>query len=248
MLAALFALITQRADALLAAIALAQEGEVDDGLEGFTGFVADVIVELGEFGVGLLVFIETVFPPIPSEIILSLAGYLAERGRMNVGLVVVAATIGSVLGALVLYALGAWFGEERAKSWIARLPLVEMRDLDNASAWFQRHGEGVVFFGRFVPIVRSMVSLPAGAQHMRLLPFIVLTAAGSAMWNGALIGAGYALGTQYRRVEDYTQYLDYGVIAGIAGLIAWFLAPRLWRRHGPAARRARYERTRGPGS
>jgi membrane protein DedA with SNARE-associated domain len=216
--------------ALAPTAALAANETLDDGLSGFTGFVADIIVRLGEFGVLVLVFVETVFPPIPSEIILSLAGYLSERGRMNVGLVVAAATAGSVLGALVLYGLGAWFGEQRAKEWIARLPLVEMRDMDKASAWFHRHGEPVVFFGRFVPIVRSMVSLPAGAQRMHLVPFILLTALGSAMWNSALIGAGYALGTQYHRIENYTRYLDYGAAIGIAAFAAWFLAPRLWRR------------------
>jgi membrane protein DedA with SNARE-associated domain len=215
---------------LARALAFAQEAKPEDGLHGFTGWAADVIAELGEVGVGVLVFIETVFPPIPSEVILSLAGYLAERGRMNVFGVVLAATAGSVVGGLVLYALGAWLGEERAKRWIERLPLVEMRDLDNASAWFQRHGHGVVFFGRFVPIVRSMVSLPAGAQRMPLLPFIVFTAAGSAIWNGALVGAGYGLGTQYRRIEDYTQYLDYAAIVGVVGFAGWFILPRLWRR------------------
>jgi membrane protein DedA with SNARE-associated domain len=102
--------------------------------------------------------------------------------------------------------------------------------MDRASAWFHRHGEPVVFFGRFVPIVRSMVSLPAGAQRMHLVPFVALTAAGSAMWNSALIGAGYALGTQYQRIEDYTRYLDYGAVLGIAAFLAWFVVPRLWRR------------------
>ena len=125
----LTAFLAAAANALLFVAFRAQEDEeIDDGLSGFTGWTADVIVELGEFGVGLFVFIETVFPPIPSEIILSLSGYLAERGRMNVFLVVVAATIGSVAGAWFLYALGAWFGEPRAKSWLVRLPLVEMSD------------------------------------------------------------------------------------------------------------------------
>ena len=214
----------------------AQEEEIDDGLSGFTGWTADVIVELGEVGVALFVFIETVFPPIPSEIILSLSGYLAERGRMNVFLVVLAATIGSVLGALFLYALGAWFGEERAKSWLARLPLVEMSDLDKASEWFERHGEPVVFFGRFIPIVRSLVSLPAGAQRMHLVPFTLLTAAGSGIWNAALIGAGYGLGTQYKRIEEYTQYLDYAVIGLSLVALAWFIVPRVRRRRALRAR------------
>lgn len=199
----------------------------DHGLTGLTGFAAEVIDAIGEVGVGILTFIETVFPPIPSEIVLSLGGYLAERGRLTLVWVVVAATIGAVLGALVLYGLGAVFGEERARRWLTALPLVEETDFDTASAWFRRHGPPVVFFGRFIPIVRSLVSLPAGAQHMRLLPFLTLTAAGSAIWNTALVGAGYLLGTQYERIEDYLQYLDYVIYAAIIAVVAWFVLTKL---------------------
>jgi membrane protein DedA with SNARE-associated domain len=203
---------------------------VDDGLVGLSGLAADVIAAIGEVGVGLLTFVETVFPPVPSELILPLAGYLAERGRMNVVLVVLAATVGAVLGALVLYGLGALFGEERARRWLTWLPLVDESDFDNASAWFHRHGHGVVFFGRFVPIVRSLVSLPAGAQRMPLLPFVLLTAAGSALWNIALVGAGYLLGTQYERVEQYLGYLDYVIYAAIVSVVGWFVVRKLRRR------------------
>ena len=143
---------------------LAAEQADDDGLVGLSGVAADVIAAIGEFGVGVLTFVETVFPPIPSEIILPLAGYEAERGELNVVLVVVAATVGSLLGALVLYGLGAVFGEQRARRWLTWLPLVDEADFDKAAGWFHRHGHGVVFFGRFVPIVRSLVSLPAGAS------------------------------------------------------------------------------------
>jgi membrane protein DedA with SNARE-associated domain len=142
---------------------------------------------------------------------------------MNVAWVLVAATLGSVLGALVLYGLGAAFGEQRARRWLTRLPLVDESDFDQASAWFHRHGHGVVFFGRFVPIVRSLVSLPAGAQRMPLLPFVVLTLLGSLLWNALLIGAGYGLGTQYERVEDYLAYLDYVVFAAIAAVLGWWI-------------------------
>jgi membrane protein DedA with SNARE-associated domain len=196
---------------------------VDDGLVGLSGLAADVLSAIGEVGVGLLTFVESVFPPIPSELILPLAGYLAERGRMNVVLVVLAATVGAVLGALVLYGLGALFGEDRARRWLTWLPLVDKSDFDNASAWFHRHGHGVVFFGRFVPIVRSLVSLPAGAQHMPLLPFVLLTAAGSAVWNTALVGAGYLLGTQYEVVEQYLGYLDYVIYAALIVAVTWFV-------------------------
>lgn len=200
---------------------------VDDGLSGLTGLAADVMNAIGEVGVGILTFVETVFPPIPSEIVLSLGGYLAERGELTLVWVLVAATLGAVLGALVLYWLGAVFGEERARRWLTVLPLVEGSDFDKAAAWFRRHGPPVVFFGRFVPIVRSLVSLPAGAQHMRLLPFVALTTAGSAIWNSALVGAGYLLGTQYERVEDYLAYIDYVVFAAILVVIGWFVLTKL---------------------
>jgi membrane protein DedA with SNARE-associated domain len=194
-----------------------------DGLTGFTGFAADVIVAIGEIGVGILTFVETVIPPIPSEVVLSLSGYLAERGRMSLLGVIVAATVGGVLGALLLYALGAWFGETRAKMLLAKLPLVDLANLENASGWFHRHGPSVVFFGRFVPIVRSLVSLPAGAQRMPVLRFVGLTALGSVIWNTLLVGAGYLLGTQYELVEGYLRYLDYVVVFAVVVVVGWFL-------------------------
>ena len=207
--------------------------EMDDGLTGFTGLVADIIVALGELGVGTLVLIETVFPPIPSEVILSLAGWQAQMGRMDLALTILAATAGGVLGALVLYGLGAWFGEERAKSLMARLPLIDREDLDAASGFFLRHGRKIVFFGRFVPIVRSLVSIPAGAQHMPLVPFVVLTALGSGLWNALLVGAGYALGTQYHLLEGYLDYVDYVVYAAILLFVGWYLI-RWHRKHRAA--------------
>ncbi len=203
---------------------------VDDGLTGFTGFAADVIVAMGEVGVGLLTFVETVIPPIPSEPVLALSGYLAERGRMSLIGVIAAATLGGVLGALLLYALGAWFGETRAKMLLAKLPLVDLADMESASGWFHRHGPSVVFFGRFVPIVRSLVSLPAGAQRMPMLRFIGLTALGSAIWNTLLVGAGYLLGTQYDRIEGYLRYLDYVVVLAVIVVAGLLLVRRLRQR------------------
>ncbi len=225
------ALLTGSASALKA---------VDDGLTGLSGMAADVIDALGEVGVGVLTFVETVFPPIPSEIVLALSGYLAERGQLNIVWVVLAATLGALLGALVLYGLAAVFGEDRARRWLTRLPLVEASDFDNASAWFHRHGHGVVFFGRFVPIVRSLVSLPAGAQRMPLTQFVLLTGLGSLLWNCALVGAGYAFGTQYDRVEQYMGYLDYVIYLAVAAIVAWFVARKLRQRRAAAAAGGRH--------
>lgn len=221
-------------------VLLSGADEIDDGLTGLTGLAADVIDAIGEVGVGALTFVESVFPPIPSEPILALGGYLAQRGSMNVVLVVVAATVGAVLGALVLYGLGAWFGEERARRWLTKLPLVVESDFDNAAGWFRRHGHPVVFFGRFIPIVRSLVSLPAGAQRMPLVPFVLLTATGSALWNSLLVGAGYALGTQYEKVEHYMGYLDYLIYAVVAAVLVWFVVRGVRRRRAAPATTGRH--------
>lgn len=208
----------------------AQAPGTGTGLSGVSGVAADVIEAVGEVGVGLLTLVETVFPPIPSEIVLSLAGYLAQRGQLDLTLTVVAATVGALAGAYVLYGLGHWFGEDRARSWLTRLPLVHGSDFDKASDWFRRYGTTAVLVGRCVPIVRSLVSLPAGAQGMPLVRFTLLTVAGTLVWNSALIGAGYALGTQYHRVERYAGYLDYVVYGGIVAVVGWLLIRHLRRR------------------
>lgn len=208
----------------------AEAPAVDDGLTGFTGLVADLIVAFGELGVFLLVFVETVIPPIPSELVLTLAGWQAQVGRMSLPLTIAAATLGATLGSLVLYWLGARFGEERALRLMARLPLVEEEDLARASAAFRRYGPAVVFFGRFLPIVRSLVSLPAGAQRMPLARFVLLTAAGSAIWNTILVGGGFLLGTQHERLEAILGYLDYVVLGALALGVGWLLIRHLRRR------------------
>jgi membrane protein DedA with SNARE-associated domain len=206
-----------------------------DRLDGLVGIAARTLDRLGEFGVGLLTLIETVFPPIPSEIILPLAGFLAAAGAMSLPLVIVAATAGSWLGALVLYGLGRRFGHERAVRWLSRLPLVDADDFEKAASWFRRHGRTAVLFGRLVPGVRSLISLPAGSERMPLLPFSLFTIAGSAVWNTLLIGLGAALGSRYELVESWSGYLDYAVYAAIGGLLLWLVVRRLRRRNRTAA-------------
>jgi membrane protein DedA with SNARE-associated domain len=196
---------------------------------GLTGLVLTVVGHLGEVGIGVLTLVETVFPPIPSEVVLPLGGYLAERGRLDLVWLLVAATIGSVLGALVLYVAGARLGHDRAARALGRLPLVDRSDVDRAFAWFERHGDWAVFLGRLVPGVRSLVSLPAGAARMRRTRFTLLSALGSLVWNGLLVGAGYALGTQYRLVERYTDVLD-KVLLGVLALVVVVLVARRVRR------------------
>jgi membrane protein DedA with SNARE-associated domain len=181
-------------------------------------------------GIGLLTLLETVFPPIPSEVILPLGGYLAERGRLNWGWVMVAATLGSLVGAWILYGLGSALGEKRSTALLGRLPLVDEEDVERAIHWFERHGWWAVLIGRLMPGVRSLVSLPAGTAHMNLALFSLLTLVGSAVWSGLLVGAGMALGTQWKTVEEHSTILDVVMVAAFAGAIAWLAVRRVRKR------------------
>jgi membrane protein DedA with SNARE-associated domain len=202
------------------------------------GWVASVIAALGEWGVGLLVALESVVPPIPSEIVLSMAGYLAAEGRVGLVLVLVAATVGSVLGALLLYGLGRWLGEERLRRWLDRIPLVDPSDLDKADRWFERHQRGAVLFGRCAPVVRSLVSIPAGANRMPLGQFLVFTAIGSGVWNAIFVLGGYLLGERYTDIERYSQWLDYGIGAFFVVTIGWWATQKTRKRRRAAAVRS----------
>ena len=202
-------------------MALAAEGDPRD-LGGLTGWVAGVIDSLGTVGVGLLVALENLVPPIPSEIVLTLGGFLANQGRMSLPLVILAATVGSVVGALILYWLGRRLGEDRLKRWLDRIPLVDTEDLEKADRWFERHANVAVLFGRCVPVVRSLISIPAGANEMPLGRFVGFTALGSGAWNSLFVGAGFALGSNWQRVEQYAQWFDYAIYAlVVAGIVLW---------------------------
>lgn len=190
--------------------------DADHGFTGLTGFAADVLTSLGDIGVGLLVFIEVLVPPIPSEVILPFAGYLSQSGDLNLGWLIFWSTLASWLGALLLYGLGAAIGMERAVRVIAATRLVSRSDLDRGSSWFVRSGGWTVLVGRMVPGVRSLISIPAGASGMNLVRFSLYTIIGSGLWNAMLIGVGAALGTQHEQLEQYLGYLDYVVYGAIA--------------------------------
>lgn len=209
-----------------------------EDLGGLSGLVLQLIDAMGEWGVALMLFVETVFPPIPSEVILPLAGFLAGAGQMNLVLVLLLATLGSYLGALVLYWLGAAIGFERTVRGLGKLPLVDEDDFRKAADWFHRHGRSAVFFGRFVPIVRSLISLPAGADRMPLWSFSLLTIIASGIWNSALVLLGAAFGNQYDKVEQYTEWIDRVLYVAIAVVVVTFVVRRIRR-----ARAERHERT-----
>jgi membrane protein DedA with SNARE-associated domain len=194
-------------------------------LSDLATWVQDVIESLGYLGVALLVIAENLFPPIPSEIVLPFAGFVARRGDGSVVVMVVASTIGSVVGALVLYAIAAAIGPERIRSFVVRFGKwfgVKESDMVRAEEWFDRRSNAAVLVGRCVPLIRSLVSIPAGFRRMKFVPFITLTAVGSAVWNIALIGAGATLGDQWDRVGDYVGIFQWLVIAAIFGVILKF--------------------------
>jgi membrane protein DedA with SNARE-associated domain len=167
---------------------------------------------LGSPGAGLLVALESIFPPIPSELILPLAGFAASRGDLDLVGAVLWTTLGSLLGALVLYALGVKVGEERLRAVARRIPLVRESDIDKVDGWFRRHGGKAVFFGRMVPGVRSLISIPAGVARMPLTRFVLLTAAGSLVWNSVLILAGYGLGSRWEVVQTWVGRFQWVVV------------------------------------
>ena len=181
---------------------------------------------LGSVGVALLTLLDNFFPPVPSEVVLPMAGYLASQGRLTLVGALMAATVGSVLGAIILYSIGVKLGRSRVDRLITRIPLVQLDDLDRARAWFYRHGTGAVFFGRMVPGVRSLISIPAGIQQMPMVRFMVATTLGSLLWNIVLVGAGYVLGRQWRSVAEYSDVLNYVLIGALVLAVARFV----WRR------------------
>ena len=202
-------------------------------LGDLAAWVQDVIEQLGALGVALLVILENVFPPIPSEIVLPFAGFVAQRGDGSVSVMILAATVGAVIGALVLYAIAALIGQVRLAAFIERFGRwfgVKPTDLARAEAWFDRHAVAAVLLGRCVPLIRSVVSIPAGFRRMRLVPFIVYTAMGSAVWNTALVGAGAVLGNQWDKVEPYVAVLQYVVIAVIVLFVVRFALKKLHNR------------------
>lgn len=200
-------------------------GDGTGDLGGLAGWVVDIIEAIGEPGVGALVALETAFPPIPSEIILPFAGFSANRGDINVVLAWVFATVGALVGAWVLYGIGAAVGEERLERLAAArwFPFFGAKDLARGERAFTRYGDQLVLFGRCVPLVRSIVSVPAGVEHMPLARFSLLTAIGSGVWNALFIGAGYQLGHRWDQVESWIQPVSYAVVACLAAALVWLV-------------------------
>jgi membrane protein DedA with SNARE-associated domain len=199
-------------------------------------WVFSIVDRLGEVGVGLLIFLENLIPPIPSEAILPLAGFRSRTGALNVWLVWPASTLGSLLGALVLYGVGAWLGYDRLraladKRWFF---LTSQKDLDRGEKVFSKHGGKMVLLGRCVPLIRSVVSIPAGIDRMPLPRFLLLTALGSGVWNAIFIWLGWILGDNWGRVQGWLGPVSYVVLGLVVVGLIWLAVRKIRERSGPS--------------
>ncbi|MBW1601446.1 DedA family protein [Streptomyces sp. JJ66] len=221
-------------------VTLALEGEPSGGI---AGWATGLVEAMGGPGAGIAIALENLFPPLPSEIILPLTGFAAGQGVLSLASALFWTTLGSVVGATALYWLGALLGRERMYAIWARLPLVKVSDLAKTEAWFAKHGRKAVFFGRMVPIFRSLISVPAGVERMPLLLFLVLTSLGSAIWNSVLVLAGYWLGDQWHVVENYVGVFSKVVLAAVVVAVVVFVGRRLLVKPARSGSGGRHRRT-----
>ncbi|WP_413319573.1 DedA family protein [Agrococcus sp. 1P02AA] len=201
---------------------LTQTAAATDELTGVAGWAVGLMDAIGAPGAAVAIAAENLFPPIPSEIILPLAGFAASQGSFTIAEAIIWTTVGSVVGALALYLLGRLLGHERLAAIARKMPLVRASDIDKTTAWFAKHGWKTVLFGRFLPIFRSLISIPAGIEKMPVLLFLGLTTLGSAIWNTIFIMIGFTLGLNFHIIEPYMEWLQWLVIAAvIAVLVIW---------------------------
>ncbi|MBW4624113.1 MAG: VTT domain-containing protein [Brasilonema octagenarum HA4186-MV1] len=192
-------------------------------------WITNTINSLGYWGIALLMFVENLFPPIPSELIMPLAGFTARATpeKLNVFGVFFAGLLGSVFGALIWYYPGRLFGEKRLQAWADRYGkwlTISSKDITKAKNWFDQQGGKAVCIGRLVPGVRTLISVPAGMSHMPLLPFLIYSTLGSAVWVGLLTFSGYALGSQYELVDKYLAPVSKIVaVVLILGFVVWVM-------------------------
>lgn len=196
-------------------------------------WIINIMNHFGYIGIALLIAIENIFPPIPSEVILTFGGFMTTYSNMNIWLVVLFATIGSVVGAIVLYSIGRLLSPERLSWLIDKVePILRIKkeDVNKAEAWFNKKGNFTVFFCRFIPIVRSLISIPAGMASMNFGSFLIFTAMGSAIWNIVLVYLGSVFGANWGVIVDFMDKYSSATVVVLAviviGLAAWFIISR----------------------
>ena len=192
-------------------------------------FITNTISSLGYIGIAFLMALENIIPPIPSELIMPLAGFTVNRGEMNFVLVVVAGTIGSIIGTMPWYFLGKSLGLKRTieivdryGKWLA----LSGKDVEKANNWFNRRGNTAIAFGRLIPGIRTYISLPAGISKIPLLPFLFYSTLGSIFWVTLLTGAGYILGANYELVGEYMKPLSIFVLIAVISIIIYWILKR----------------------
>lgn len=194
-------------------------------------WIQNLMQSMGYLGIFLLMVLENLFPPIPSELIMPLAGFTAspQRGTLNIWLVILIGALGSVVGTLPLYYVGRVFGLERSKAWANRYGkwlTVSGADLQKASDWFDRNGNKAVLIGRMVPGIRSLLSLPAGVSAMGVTQFSIYSFIGSLAWSALLAGLGYFLGENYDKVQNYVDPISKIVLVALVLGFAWWVMKR----------------------
>jgi membrane protein DedA with SNARE-associated domain len=187
-------------------------------------WIEEIVQTTGVWGIAFLMLLENVFPPIPSELIMPLAGYRAAQGDANILLVILAGTLGSLAGGFFWYGLGRWIGEEglkRLADQFGRWMTVTRDDIDKADDWFDTHGHKAVLLGRLIPTVRTLISVPAGLSEMPWRRFLIYSAVGTAVWTSLLALLGYALGSQYDRINAWLDPVSLGVVALIVAVYVY---------------------------
>ena len=203
-------------------------------------WIINIMEQFGYYGIALLIAIENIFPPIPSEVILTFGGFMTTYTTMNIWLVVLFATIGSVVGAIVLYSVGRLLTPERLGRLIDKVgPVLRLKreDINKAEGWFNKKGNFTVFFCRFIPIVRSLISIPAGMASMNFGSFLIFTTAGSAIWNVVLVYLGSAFGANWEIIVSFMNKYSSATVVVLAvvaiGLVAWLVIMRKNKKSTP---------------
>jgi len=200
-------------------------------LGALTDFAIKLVSDLGYQGIVLAMAAENIFPPIPSEAVMPMAGYLTTTGRFNFWLTILAGVLGSLIGAVVLYYIGVWAGNLAFRSFLdryGRFFMTTSKELDAAEKWFEKHGEKSVLLCRMIPIVRSIISIPAGFTKMPLKKFMIFTTIGTAAWTTFLTVVGVVLGENWERIGPVMKRFDF-VVVGVFVILGGFYVFRKLR-------------------
>jgi membrane protein DedA with SNARE-associated domain len=211
---------------------LPDEVFVTEFIELLRVWIEAIILQLGYVGIAFLMFVENIFPPIPSEPVMIFSGFLVHSGELNLVGILIAGTIGSLLGAYVLYYLGSWADEHIIRAWLnkyGRYFSLKISDLDNALGYFEKYGQSIILIGRMIPVVRSLISIPAGIDHMNLKKFTLYTLVGTLGWNMLLSYAGVMMGSNWEAVLHIIDRYEYFTILGLVTVFVLFFVARLYK-------------------